>query len=224
MYICQNRFQFNFNRLSEKYSDISKKVLESIQMEQLVKANTLQTLQIYRKAEKIPANMRVKKLEAELEQIRRNHPMPITYRHPERAKENENKLDEEIMNPPRVKGIELQNALIKIENQLDFWVNDYRNLIDNLRELDRMLPKSHHDLGESEDQARENVEKIKKVEAIKDKLMSDFKVICIRLEEGEEKSKQKIRKLEMEAVANEAKIESLEFEVKRLKRHAATGN
>jgi chromosome segregation ATPase len=193
-------------------------------MEQLVKANTLQTLQIYRKVEKTPSDLRLKRLEAELEQIRRNHPMPITYRHPERAKESENKLDEEIINPPRVKGIELQNALIKIENQLDFWVNDYRNLIDDLRELDRMLPKSHHDVNESEEQARENVEKIKKIEAIKDKLMGDFKAICIRLEEGEEKSKQKIRKLEIEAAGNEAKIESLEFEVKRLKRHAANGN
>lgn len=193
-------------------------------MEQLVKANTLQTLQVYRKVEKTPSDIRIKRLEAELEQIRRNHPMPITYRHPERAKECENKLDEEIINPPRVKGIELQNALIKIENQLGFWVNDYRNLIDELRELDRMLPKSHHDLIESEDQARENVEKIKKIEAIKEKLMDDFKTICIRLEDSEEKSKQKIRKLETEAWEYQSKIESLEFEVKRLKRHAANGN
>lgn len=193
-------------------------------MEQLVKANTLQTLQIYRKVEKIPSNLKLKRLEVELEQIRRNHPMPITYRHPERAKECENKLEEEIINPPRVKGIELQNALIKIENQLDFWVNDYRNLIDELRELDRLLPKSHHDVQASEDEARENVEKIRKILSIKEKLMNDFKAVCIRLEEIEEKSKVKIRKLEDEAVENMAKIESLEWEVKRLKRHAANCN
>lgn len=97
--------------------------------------------------------------------------MPITYRHPERAKEIENILDEEI-HPPKIKSIDLQNALIKIENQLDFWVNDYRNLIAELRELDRLLPKSHHDVQVSENEARENVEKIKKIDEIKDRLMS----------------------------------------------------
>lgn len=192
-------------------------------MEQVIKANTLQTLQIYRKIEKTPSNLRLKRLENELEQIRRNHPMPVTYRHPERANESENKLDEEIISPKRVKSIELQNTLIKIENELNFWVNDYRNLIDELRELDKVLPKTHHHsdaIQESEDQARQNVEKIKKIEDIKEKLMSDFKSVCFQLEEGEEKSKQKIRKLESEAAANEAKIECLEFDVKRLKKHA----
>lgn len=192
-------------------------------MEQLIKANTLQTLQIYRRVDKTPSNVRLKRLEDELRDVRINFPMPITYRHPER-KEIENKLEEEILTPPRVKGIELQNALIKIENQLDFWVNDYRDLIDKVRELDRLLPKCNHDIEESENQARENVEKIIKVETIKEKLMSDFKSVCIRLEEIEEKSKQKIRKLEIETAGNEAKIESLEWEVKRLKKHAASDN
>lgn len=194
-------------------------------MDQVVKANTLQTLQIYKKVEKTPSNVQLKRLEAELEQIRRNFPMPVSIRHPERAKENENKLDEIIINPPKVKSIELQNALIKIENQLNFWVNDYRNLIEEVRELDRQLPKSHHDVDVSEKQARENVEKIIKIEDIKERLMEDFKVICIRLEEGEEKSRRQVKKLQLEVAANEAKIENLEFDLKRLKRHiAANGN
>lgn len=110
-------------------------------MDQVVKANTLQTLQIYRKVEKTPSNVQLKKLEGELNDIRRNFPMPVSFRHPERTHENENKLDEIIINPPKVKSIELQNALIKIENQLSFWVSDYRSLIEELRELDRVLPK-----------------------------------------------------------------------------------
>lgn len=190
-------------------------------MDQVVKANTLQTLQIYRKVEKTPSNVQLKKLEGELNDIRRNFPMPVSFRHPERTHENENKLDEIIINPPKVKSIELQNALIKIENQLSFWVSDYRSLIEELRELDRVLPKNFHDADESENQARENVEKIMKIEDIKERLMEDFKKICIRLEEGEEKARRKIKKLEMEASTNEAKIENLEFDLKRLKRHIA---
>lgn len=192
-------------------------------MEQVEKANTLQTLQIYRKIEKTASNLQLKKLEGELEQIRRNYPMPVSYRHPERAHENENKLDV-IINPAKVKSIELQNALTKIENQLSFWVSDYRNLIEVLRELDRVTPKCNHDVDESENQARENVEKIVKIEGIKERLMEDFKNICIRLEEGEEKSRRKIKKLEMEAATNEAKIENLEYDLKRLKRHIANSN
>lgn len=192
-------------------------------MEQVVKANTLQTLQIYRKVEKTPSNQQLKKLEGELEKIRRNFPMPVSYRHPERIHENEIKLDE-IINPPKVKSIELQNALIKIENQLSFWVSDYRNLIEVLRELDRVMPKCHHDIVESENEAKENIEKIIKIEGIKERLMEDFKNICIRLEEGEEKSRRKIKKLELEAATNEAKIENLEFDLKRLKRHIANSN
>lgn len=48
----------------------------------------------------------------------------------------------------------------------------------------------------------------------------NFKALAIRLEEEEEKSKQKIRKLESEVAAKDAKIDSLEYEVRRLKRHA----
>lgn len=190
-------------------------------MDQVRLANTLQTLQIYRKVEKTPSNVQLKKLEVELEQIRRDFPVPTSIRHPERIQEDKNKLDEIIINPPKVRSIELQNALIKIENQLNFWVSDYRNLIEELRELDRLLPKSHHDLQESEDQAREDVDKIVKIDNIRDKLMEDFKNICIRMEEGEEKSKRKIRKLELENAANVAKIENLEYDLKRLKRHIA---
>lgn len=193
-------------------------------MEQVEKANTLQTLQIYRKVEKTPSSLRMKRLEEELEQIRINFPMPVSYRHPERTNESENKLDEKLINPPRVKSIELQNALMKIETQLNFWVGDYRNLIEELRELDRLLPKSHHDVDESEQQARENVEKIIKIEDIKERLMEDFKTICIRLEENEERSRRKIKKLELENSANVAKIENLEYDVKRLRRQIGIAN
>lgn len=39
-------------------------------MDQVIKANTLQTLHIYRKIEKTPSDLRIKRLEDELGEIR----------------------------------------------------------------------------------------------------------------------------------------------------------
>ena len=185
-------------------------------MERVYNSNRLQTLQVYRKPDKIPSESRFKKLEEELRQVRIKFPMPVTFRHPEKANED-NKL--ELVEGPKIKSIELQNKLRRIENHLSMCVNDFRDMIERLRELDRILPKKHHDLNESEEEARENVEKIIKFEEIKEKVMDEYRNICIRFEESDEKSKKHIRKLETSLAESEAKIESLEYDVKKLKKH-----
>jgi CO dehydrogenase/acetyl-CoA synthase alpha subunit len=182
----------------------------------------LQTLQVYRKIEKIPANAKLKRLESELCEIRRNFPMPVAYRHPERfVSDDGTKIlnSDEYHDPPRVTSIELQNKVAKIENQLASWVNDYRNMIDNVRELEHLLPKTHYDLSESESEAREDVEKIAKIEEIKERVVEEFNNLCIRCEECEAKSKRKIRRLEMDLAGSQAKVENLEYDLRRLRKH-----
>lgn len=185
-------------------------------MERIYNSNKLQTLQIYRKPDKIPSESRFKKIEEELRQVRIRFPMPVAYKHPERANEDK-KL--ELLEGPKIKSIELQNKARRIENQLGLCVNDFRDMIDRFTELDRVLPKNHHELSISEEEAHENVQKIVKFEEIKEKILDEFRNICIRFEESEEKSKKTIRKLETSLAESEAKIESLEYDVKKLKKH-----
>lgn len=185
-------------------------------MERVYNSNRLQTLQVYRKPDKIPSESRFKKLEEELREVRIRFPMPATVRHPEKAVEGKI-LD--IVEGPRIKSIELQNKLRRIENHLSMCVNDFRDMIERVRELDRLLPKNQHSLSVSELEAQENVEKVVKFEEIKEKIMNEYKNVCLRFEESDEKSKKLIRKLETSLGESEAKIECLEFEVKKLKKH-----
>lgn len=184
-------------------------------MERLYNSNKLQTLQIYRKSDKLPSESRFKKIEEELRQVRIKFPMPVAYKHPEKANENK-KMD--FIEAPKIKSIELQNKMRRLENHLSMCVNDFRDMIDRLRELDRLLPKKHHDLSVSEEEAHEYVEKIVKFEEIKEKVLDEYRNVCIRFEESDDKSKKQIRKLETNLAESEAKIESLEFDVKKLKR------
>ncbi|XP_070491092.1 myosin-8-like [Chironomus tepperi] len=185
-------------------------------MERVYNSNRLQTLQVYKKPDKIPSESRFKKLEEELREVRIRFPMPVTFRHPEKAVEGK-VLD--IIEGPKIKSIELQNKLRRIENHLSMCVNDFRDMIERVRELDRLLPKNQHSLTASELEAKENVEKVVQFEDIKEKIMDEYKNICIRFEESDEKSKKQIRKLETKLGESEAKIECLEFEVKKLKKH-----
>jgi hypothetical protein len=185
-------------------------------MERIYNSNRLQTLQIYKKSDKIPSESRFKKLEEELREVRIRFPMPVTVRHPEKAVVGK-VLD--IVEGPKIKSIELQNKLRRIENHLSMCVNDFRDMIERVRELDRLLPKNNHNLIESEQEAHENVEKVVKFEEIKEKIMDEYKNICIRFEESDEKSKKLIRKLETSLGESEAKIECLEFELKKMKKH-----
>lgn len=175
----------------------------------------MQTLQIYRKPDKIPSDARFKKIEEELRQVRVKFPMPVAYRHPEKVNEERKS---EIVEGPKIKSIELQNKLRRIENQLNFWVSEYRDIIDELRELERILPKNHHNLRESEDQARENVQKIIKVEEVRDRVLDEYRNLSIRFEEMDGKTKKQIRKLETELIQSQTIIEDLEFDLKKLKK------
>ena len=107
---------------------------------------------------------------------------------------------------------------MQIENQLKFWVTDYRCLVQNVIKLDEMLPKTDHDAQKSEDQAQENVEKIRKVEDIKEKVIKNFKDLCLKLEDVEENSKRKIENLELEMEEMARENNKLQTELRRLKR------
>lgn len=185
-------------------------------MERINNSNKLQTLQIYKKSDKIPSENRFKKIEEELRQVRIKFPMPVAFKHPERANEDKTL---ELIEGPKIKSIELQNKLRRLESHLSLCVNDCRDMIDRLCELDRILPKNHHELSVSEEEAQEYVHKIVKFEEIKEKVLDEYRNICMRYEENDEKSKKQIRKLETNLAENEAKIESLEYDIKTMKRH-----
>lgn len=176
-------------------------------MEIVENANRLQTLQIYRKIEKIPADVQIRKMLKEVQSIK------IAY--PRHAK---SKNEDELADPPRIKSIELQNTLTKMEKELAFWVNDYRHMIDELREFDRILPKTEHELEESDAKAQENADKIIKVESIKDKMLQLYKDMCIRYEETDEASRRRIRKLEVELYETQMKNEEMEYRLNKIKR------
>ncbi|KAG5672257.1 hypothetical protein PVAND_002398 [Polypedilum vanderplanki] len=175
----------------------------------------MQTLQIYRKSNVISSDVRFKKIEEELRQVRIKYPMPPAIRHPEKASE---KID--LGEPPKIKSIELQNKLRRIENQLNFWVSEYRGLIEDLLQVEKLLPKSNHSLNESDELALDNVHKIVKIEEMREKILDEYKNLSIRFEELSDKTKKQIRKLEDELSDSQAKAECLEFEVKKLKKHA----
>jgi hypothetical protein len=175
----------------------------------------MQTLQIYRKPDVIPSDKRFKKIEEELRQVRVRYPMPVSYRHPEKSNE---KID--LGEAPKIKSIELQNKLRRIENQLNFWVNEYRELIDDLRELDKLLPKSQHSLSKSDDEASGFVQKVVRIDEMKEKVVEEYRALAIRYDEHEEKAKKQIRKLQEELDESQAKAENFEYELKRLKKQA----
>ncbi|CRK86352.1 CLUMA_CG000094, isoform A [Clunio marinus] len=175
----------------------------------------LQTLQIYKKIERVPADMQIKKIAIELENIRKKFPMPLKEKS---SNDGDRGANEIYFDPPRVRNINLQNLMIRLESELTFWVADYRQLMDEIRELDRILPKTEHELQESDDKAQENVEKIIKIENIKDDLLEEFKKICISFEENETTSRRKIKKLETELAISQARIDCLEYELAKEKK------
>lgn len=179
-------------------------------MDRVRKCNELQTLKKYKKTEATPVEISFKRLECALQRIRINYPIS-------HLKNDDSKIVDELIKPPRVKTIEFQNTLNKIENDLNYWVNGYREMIEEYTELDRILPKNHHELEQSDKQAKENVEKIIKIELIRDKVLEDFKKICIRFEDHEEKSRKQIKSLQTDLHSIHEKAEAMEYELMRLK-------
>lgn len=174
----------------------------------------MQTLQVYRKVEKIPSVVQIKKLINELDSMKKSYTLSA----PVREKKDPEKIEpEDPFEGPKIKSIDLQNTLTRLEKKLAFWVNEYRSFIDELRELDRILPKTEHELEESDAKAQENVDKIIRVEEIKELVLSEFTNVCLLYEESEEKSKRRIRRLQTELAGTQAKVENLEYDLKRLR-------
>lgn len=180
-------------------------------------ANTMQTLQIYKREEKIPTDVRIRRMLNTCETVRRTYLLPKAlkgYVSPE------DKKKEEPLEPPTVKSIEFQNTLMKLEKKLAFWANDYRNLIDELRELERLQPKNKHELEESDRKAKENVQKIIKIETIREEFLKEFSSLCIRYEETESSAKKRIKQLESDLAKAQGKVENLEYDLeKRRNKH-----
>lgn len=166
----------------------------------------MQTLQIYKRVEKIPLDEQIKRIRNELNVIRKEHPTSMFLQLPP---------PEILKEVPTVKTIEFQNILTRLEKELSFWVNDYRTLIDELREADRIQPKTEHDEIESDEKAQENVDKIIKVENIKEQLLNEFNDLCIQFEENDSKLRRRNRQLETLLMGAQSKIENLEYELTR---------
>lgn len=184
-------------------------------------ANTMQTLQIYKKKEKISSDIRIRKMLNECESVRRSYIKdltPIFMTTPCRKKQNDELKEENLLGEPQVKTIEFQDTLTKLEKELRFWVEDYRSLIAQVCEFERIIPSTNHVVEESDRKAQQNVNKIVKVEEIKDKLLAEFSNLCIRFEENDEKSRRKIKRLESQVLGSQAKIENLEFELEKQKK------
>ena len=175
-------------------------------MEHVENSNRMQTLQVYKKVEKPSAELRVKRMLEEIDVIKKEHVWP--------GHEKVQPIEEE----KRIKSIEFQNTLIRMEKVFASWVIDYRRLIDEIREYDRIIPKNDHQSDESDRKAQENVQKIIRVEKIKDDCLADLKEFFMRFEDTTAESKSKIRKLEIELVDNQRRVEDLEFQVKRLQK------
>ena len=171
----------------------------------------MQTLQIYKVKEKIPVEHHIKKIFNELESIKINFPRrnrrPIS---DPKARQIEE---------PKVKNIELQNTISNIENDLSGWIQDYRDLIETLCELDRILPKTEHILRESDEQAETLKNKIIKVEDIKEQTVTKFKYICLQHEENDLKLKRQIKQLNSQVLGLQSEIENLEYQLKRKDAH-----
>lgn len=175
----------------------------------------MQTLQIYRKKEIIPSGIRIKKMMDECEKVRLTYTLTPELKGKTEPEEKKKIVDQ--FEPPRVRTIEFQNTLMALEKKLVFWTNDYRSMIDQLRELERLQPKCDHEVEESDQQAQDNVDKIITVEEIKDELLSEFSNLCIRHEIVEEKSRRQIKRLESNLAGALTKIENMEYDLKKLK-------
>jgi hypothetical protein len=185
-------------------------------MNRVEDANRLQTLQIYKKKEIIPANVRIKRMTNELHEIKMEHLLATTLKKRSAPKE---KKPDELIDPPTVKSIDYQNRLTEMEKELREWISDYRDLLDQIREFNRITPKTEHELEKSDQEALENVEKIIKVEELKEKLLAEFETMCIRHETIEEKSRRRIKRLEFELAGKQARIENLEYDLLRFKKN-----
>lgn len=166
----------------------------------------MQTLQIYKKIDKPSAKVRIQRMVADLNDIRKEHLMC--------GFEKAAPIEIEI----QVKTIEFQNTLTRMERELRFWVTDYREMIDELRELQRIIPKNDHESEESDRKARENVQKIITIETIRDECLSELKSIFLQYEDTASDSKRKVRRLEIELLESQRKVDELEYQVKRLQK------
>lgn len=169
----------------------------------------MQTLQIYRKVEVVPAEVRVLRLKNELETIKKEHSFlpPL-----------QNNYDNAPKEPERIRTHELQNIETNLERELSFWDKDYRSMIAQICELERAFPKNDHNVEESDDKAHENVEKIKIIKAIKEHLLAEFRDICIRHEKSEERSRKRIKRLEQDLAASQREVVTLECKLNKLQK------
>lgn len=166
----------------------------------------MQTLQIYKKVEKVPLDVQIKRITSELNSIRKEHPTSMFLQGPP---------PDILKEAPTVKDIDFQNTLTRLEKELSFWVNDYRMLIDELREANRILPKTDHELADSDEKAQENVDKIIRVERIKEQLLNEFKDLCVQFEDNDSKLRRRNRRLESQIAGALSKIENLEYQMNR---------
>lgn len=178
----------------------------------------MQTLQIYKKVVKVPTVVQIRRIMNECESVRMTYLLPKSMKPNAKPAEPEEKKIDDPTEPPRVRSIEFQNTLTRLEKKLAFWINEYRSMIDEKREFERLRPTTEHDLEESDQQAKENVDKIITVEEIKEELLLEFSNMCIRYEEVEKTSRRKIKKLESELAGAKAKIENLEYDMEKFRK------
>lgn len=165
----------------------------------------LQTLQIYKIRENIPIETQIRKIACELQSIKINYPRRTS------------SLGFPLYGRPEVKNIDWENILTKIDEDLSFWIEDYRYLVDKICELDRVLPKNRHILQESDEQAQENVIKISKCEEIRKTVLNQFKRSHIQYEENIEKLERRINQLDSQLLEAQSKVENLEYRMKKNK-------
>lgn len=178
----------------------------------------MQTLQIYKKVEKIPTVVQIRRMMNECESVRMNYLLPKSMKPNAKPVEPEEIKVADPMEPPRVRSIEFQNTLMALDKKLAFWVNEYRNMIDEIREYERLRPSTEHDIDESDQQAQDNVDKIITVEEIKEEILSEFSNMCLRYEEVERNSRRKIKRLETELTGTKARVENLEYDLEKLRK------
>lgn len=180
--------------------------------ERLDYANKLQTLQVYKRVEKVPADERIKWITEGLKTVKKVHHTAEVTRAPFEHVEGEI----EAMEAPRLKFISHQNILINIDKLLTKWERDYRELIDEVRELDRRLIKNDHDLERSDKEAKRNVAKVRRIEKVKEIVIEEFKDLCLEKEDIEELAKLKIHTLESELHEANKKIDELQYSLTKL--------
>lgn len=182
-------------------------------MDRVDAANRLQTLQIYRKKEVIPAEVRIKRLVDELKSVKKySHVVEVI-----KAPFEHDESEREGFEAPKLRKIRHQNLVMGIEKLLTNLEQDYRELIDEMRELDRKLIKNDHDLERSDREAETNVGKVRHVEQVKERIVNQFKELCLEKEDIDETSKVKIQALEKELYESKRKIDELEYSLMRMK-------